>query len=231
MQHYRLFELWICSLTLMLSWQACVATLTDAQDRVAVEPARPVRARVAEGPRPAARSPRYAVELQPHVIAQWAALPRRSEVGLGLGFRASIPVLGLPPLRGLRHNLAVSFGMDWAYLGVCESRAPACRGDDFWFPVVMQWNLFLTRWWSVFPELGLAIHHAAWGVRYIDEPGPAPRAGVCGPGRAPDCWVEGRLTELTPAAWLGTRFSLSDAFSFTLRMGFPAFVAGVSLRL
>jgi hypothetical protein len=33
------------------------------------------------------------------------------------------------------------------------------------------------------------------------------------------------------ASWIGTRFSLSDTFSFTLRFGYPSLVAGISFRL
>ena len=181
--------------------------------------------------------PRYAVELEPHLLMQWSEVPFRTDVGLGVGFRASIPVLEMDLLPRIHTNFAVSFGMDWAYLGLCRGDTHGCRGNDFWFPVVMQWNVFLAPWWSVFPELGLAIHHAAWGWDYLDDPAPGPGPGP-GPGapRPRDCGPAGcrfadSHTRVAPAAWLGTRFSLSDVFSFTLRLGFPSLVAGVSFRI
>jgi hypothetical protein len=183
--------------------------------------------------------PLYTVELEPHFVMQWTDLPFRTEVGVGLGFRASIPVLDPGPIPRFNNNLAVSFGVDWAHFGACRIDESDCAGNDVWFPVVMQWNFFLTRWWSVFPEIGIAIHHASWGWRsyeVVDEPGPpAPpgrggsRPGECGPRSV--CEVADDVTEVAFASWIGTRFSLSDTFSFTLRFGYPSLVAGISFRL
>lgn len=209
-------------LACLLAWSAPAF----AEERVVS-----VRAAVRLEPSPP-REPRYAVELEPHAVMQWTDVPSRTDVGLGLGFRASIPVLDHGPIPHISNNLAVSFGMDWAYLGLCRGAYPGCRGNDFWFPVVMQWNFFLTSWWSVFPELGLAIHHAAWDYRYADEPPPPPGPRECGPRTGPGCVLYAdSVTEVAVAAWAGTRFSISDSFSFTLRLGFPSLVAGVSFRL
>jgi hypothetical protein len=161
--------------------------------------------------------PLYAVELEPHFVLQWTDRPFRTDVGVGLGFRASIPLLQRGPISTLNNNLAISFGMDWAYFGACRASEPDCDGSDFWFPVVMQWNFFLAHWWSVFPELGMAVHHATWGWR-------CDRSGR-------DCRVSDHVTEPAPAFWLGSRFSLSNTFSFVLRLGYPSLLAGVSFRI
>lgn len=209
-------------LACLLAWSAPAL----AEERVVT-----VKVGVHSAPPPHAQ-PRYNVELEPHLIMQWADVPFRTDVGLGLGFRASIPVLDQGPLPQLHNNLAVSFGFDWAYLGLCRGASSGCRGNDFWFPVVMQWNFFLMPWWSVFPEIGMAIHHASWGWRYIDEPAPPPPAPrECGPRGPRDCLYSDSVTEVAFAAWAGTRFSLSDTFSFTLRIGVPSLVAGISFRL
>ena len=173
--------------------------------------------------------PHYHVELEPHALLHWGEAPvPHSDVGPGFGLRASIPVLANGPIPTLNNNLAVSFGFDWAHFGGCRPNGYDCAANDLWFPFVMQWNFFLTQAWSVFPELGFALHHASWSWQE-PAPRPGPREAACGPG--PDCEYSESHTRLAFASWLGTRWSLSDTFSFTLRVGFPSLVAGVSFRL
>lgn len=222
----------ICSL-----W---VVSITHAQDRT--------RRVVLERPRDRVVAPRrtsiraeierpnahvhYAVELEPHLWMQWAELPFRTDLGFGVGFRASVPVLQQGPIPSINNNLAISFGADWAHFSGCRPREPGCSGDDFWFPVAVQWNFFLTRAWSVFPELGFAIHHAAWGWDVPGGPGPrGPDRGLLECGPAGFCTYADSATSLAFATWLGTRYSISDTFSFTLRLGVPSFTAGVSFRI
>jgi hypothetical protein len=187
------------------------------------------------------------VELEPHFVVQWADPPFRHGAGIGLGFRASIPIIDPGPIASLNNNLAVSFGLDWAHFGACRVDYPECYGNDFWFPVVMQWNFWLTRAWSVFPEVGIAVHHASWGYDYyyIDEPGPGPGGPPPPPGgpggpreaRLVDCGPRDYCeystgsTYISPAMWLGTRYAISDALSIVLRLGYPSLTAGVSFRL
>jgi hypothetical protein len=208
-----------------LPGRACARDGELAQNRVHTTRAAPLGR--PELRRPYAH-PRYTVELEPHLLLQWAQVPGpRSDAGFGLGFRASIPVLANGPIPKLNNNLAVSFGADWSHFGGCAPNYYDCGAQDFWFPFVMQWNFFITEAWSVFPEVGLAVHHA---VRYWEERGP--RGGeVCGPGPDPYCDYSESRTRVAFATWLGTRFSLSDMFSFTLRVGTPSLVAGVSFRL
>lgn len=171
--------------------------------------------------------PRYNVELEPHGVLQWTNVPGpRSDAGFGFGFRASIPVLSNGPIPRLNNNLAVSFGVDWAFFAGCRPNDYDCGANDLWFPFVMQWNFFITQAWSVFPEIGMAVHHATW---HWHEPGP--RGAVCGPGPDPYCDYSDSQTRVAFVTWLGTRFSLSDSFSFTLRVGVPSLIAGVSFRL
>jgi hypothetical protein len=168
----------------------------------------------------------YSVELEPHLLLQWIDTPYHSDVGPGLGFRASIPILQDGPIPSINNNLAISFGMDWAHFGGCGQGERSCGADDFWFPVVMQWNFFLTRAWSVFPEVGFAIHHAIWS--YNRGPGgnvdclPGPGGGFCE--------YSDSTTGVEFATWLGTRFAISDTFAFVLRVGVPSLSAGVSFK-
>lgn len=210
-----------------------------AEDRVVVKPAHPATpSQIRTEIRRPNDHPHYALELEPHFVVQWDHLPFRTNAGVGLGFRASIPVLDPGPIPHFNNSLAVSFGVDWAHFSACRVDEPDCGGNDFWFPVVMQWNFYLTHWWSVFPEVGFAIHHAAWGWDYyVDaDPGPpGPPSGPRGPGPICGprdfCDYTDHVTEVAFVSWLGTRFSLSDRFSFTLRAGIPSLLAGVSIRM
>jgi hypothetical protein len=174
---------------------------------------------------------RYSVELEPHLLLQWVDTPAHSDVGFGLGFRASIPVLQDGPIPTINNNLAISFGMDWAHFGGCGPDERDCGADDFWFPVVMQWNFFLTRSWSVFPEVGFAVHHAIWNHTANGPPGPN---GDCvpgpGPAPGPGCEFSDSNTGVEFATWFGTRFAISDQFAFVLRVGVPSISAGVSFK-
>lgn len=193
--------------------------------------------------------PHYGVELEPHFVLQWGDLPYRTSAGVGIGFRASIPVLDPGPIPNFNNSLAVSFGLDWAHFGSCRYDAPDCYGNDFWFPVVMQWNFYLTPWWSVFPEVGVAIHHAAWSYGYYEVVAPGPGPGGpppppgppgprgpgpdrefvdCGPGR---CDYVDHITEVAFVSWLGTRFAVADRFTITLRVGWPSLYLGASFFL
>lgn len=191
-----------------------LATPAAAQDRVVIT--KPSGANIRREIHRPYSHPIYNVELEPHFVGHWTDRPFRTDVGVGIGFRASIPIIQRGPIRTLNNNLAISFGADWSHFSVCRRDEPDCDGNDFRFPIVMQWNFFLLPWWSVFPEAGIAIHHARWGWR-------------C--DRGGDCRVSDYNTGVSPAFWLGTRFSLSDMFSFTLRMGYPSFLAGISFRI
>jgi hypothetical protein len=158
----------------------------------------------------------YRVELEGHFLVQWADTPFRTDDGVGFGFRASMPVWELGPIRDFNDHLAISFGMVWAHLGGCRPERRDCAADDFWFPVVMPWSGFLTCSRSLFPDIGLAIHRASWSW-YDGPPGP--------PGRRLDS-----DTRVAFVSWLGMRFSPSTLFSVVRRLGVPSTTAGVSLR-
>jgi hypothetical protein len=240
---------WLICVAIVLVCDGLVAASCRADDRViAVRPAHPARpARATEiraGLRRPYDHPRYGVELEPHFLVQWGDVPYRTGAGIGIGFRASIPVIDPGPLANVNNNLAVSFGVDWAHFGDCRYDSPGCYGNDFWIPVVMQWNFYLTPWWSVFPELGFAVRHASWGWRYYLDapgpgrgpggprgPGPGPDFADCGPRGVDDCRYNDSVIGVAPVSWLGTRFSVSDALSVVLRVGYPSLTAGVSMRL
>jgi hypothetical protein len=163
--------------------------------------------------------PQYAVELEPHGLIQWDVEPWNDE-GLGLGFRASIPVMQNGPVTTINNSFAVGFGLDWAYSdGNCYWRAPPVRyeGDcdthNFSFPVVAQWNFFFNQTISAFAEFGLTIIYATWDWDY--------------PTTVPGDWDEDDI-DVDPVFLIGPRFILGDKIAIPIRIGWPYLSVGVS---
>lgn len=166
--------------------------------------------------------PRYSAEVEPHLLVQWADEDPFNSAGFGLGVRATVPFLDNGPIPKINNNMGIGFGLDWAFFSEdncgLNGRVPApfndtydCSGNDIWFPVVVQWNFFLTDIISVFAEPGLAIEYETWnvetpaGVDYDDD----------------DLDVE-------PVFQLGGRFLFGETVGLTLRLGFPYVSAGAS---
>jgi len=111
--------------------------------------------------------PRYAAELEPHLVVEWNDYAPCSSDAFGPGFRAAIPFLANGPIPRLNNNMAIGFGLDWAHSGL-NNGCGAYRvngvyygnnftADVFSIPVVVQWNFFLLRKISVFGEGGLVL--------------------------------------------------------------------------
>jgi hypothetical protein len=165
--------------------------------------------------------PSYGVELEPHFLVQWADQYWGSD-GVGLGLRASIPVIDNGPVTKINNNFAIGFGLDWAHYSDCawwwggprpiNFATYDCSGNTFTFPVVAQWNFYFTPVVSAFVEGGLAIEY--WTM---DNP---PCAGC----KHSDVTVDGVFA-------VGPRFRLADSFAITLRIGWPYLSAGASFFL
>lgn len=160
------------------------------------------------------RHPRYTAELEPHLVWQWTGDERAHNDGIGMGFRASIPLLQDGPVPTINNSLAISFGIDWAHFPECYDYGD-CSEDDFWVPVVAQWNFYLTSVISIFPEFGLGFRDAI-----IDYDGPC-RGNGC----------RGSALEVHPVLWFGARFQLANAVALVLRLGTPSLQLGVSFFL
>jgi hypothetical protein len=183
--------------------------------------AAPARAQIKE---PGAH-PKYAVELEPHFLMQWTNAPWNTD-GIGVGVRASIPVIDNGPVTTINNSLAVGFGFDWAHFddncGVFYGyRGPepgySCTGNHYWFPVVAQWNFFFTPVVGAFAELGFAIQHANDQVE-------------CAPG-VTVCALSDTYTRLRPVFLVGPRFILAKSFAITVRVGIPYLTIGGSFLL
>jgi hypothetical protein len=171
--------------------------------------------------------PQYSVELEPHLVFDWAGAPGPHAEGFGAGFRASIPLFHNGPIDTINNNMAITFGFDWSRgshaCGPWRDAARQgwvedCHIDSFWFPVALQWNFFLTDIISVFGEPGLAIVHYRWN--HWER--------CWAPGH---CEANGAETRLRPVLWGGARFLVSDRIGITVRLGYPSVTAGVSFLL
>jgi hypothetical protein len=143
-------------------------------------------------------------------------------VGFGAGFRASFEIVrnGFVPL--LNDSVAIGVGTDYVHYpgsgfvspGTCTRFVNGPGGtrvctqvqqvggpsDYLYFPLVMQWNFWLTRHWSVFGEPGLAVY-----------------------------WFDNRGAGVVPVLYLGGRFRINNRIAITTRLGYPTFSAGLSI--
>ena len=160
---------------------------------------------------------RYAFEAEPHLLVGWVDPPGvASGAGIGLGFRGTVTLVNNGFVQTINNSIGLGFGVDWVHYshgnphcnadpgpaGGCYSYSDSQSVNNFWFPVVMQWNFFLSRQWSVFGEPGLAL-------RYTGYPG--------GHDLTPE-----------PQFFAGGRWHFSDQMTLTMRLGYPTFSVGLS---
>ncbi len=175
------------------------------------------------------RSPRshvhYGVELEPHLVVQWADEPFWDDTGVGVGLRASIPVIPDGPINSINNSLAVGFGLDWAHFDGCGPWNDVCDANDFWIPLVVQWNFFLTKNISLFGELGLALQYSVleWEGGIPSNCARVNGVNICNED------VDDLDVELV--LWFGARFIVADNVALTLRLGSPSLLFGVSFFL
>jgi hypothetical protein len=174
--------------------------------------------------------PSYLVELEPHLTYGPYDPPgeHRGE-GLGLGFRATIPVLQNGFISKINNSVGISFGVDWMHywgnerdIGYCSRWATGpgntriCTrvgeevgGDSTYllFPVAMQWNFWLADKFSAFGEPGLSLY---WEK-----------------GEFQDNWRMGA----TPLLQVGGRWHFLPNTTLTFRLGYPNITLGLSMLL
>jgi hypothetical protein len=78
----------------------------------------------------------YIFEAEPHAI-----VAPFDHFRPGVGFRGTIELVDNGFVKTINNTVGIGFGADWTK-------------DHFRVPVVMQWNFWLTRDWSVFGEPG-----------------------------------------------------------------------------
>ncbi len=80
--------------------------------------------------------PDYVFEAEPHAL-----IAPFDDFRPGVGFRGTIELVDNGFVSSVNNTVGIGFGADWAK-------------DHFRVPVVMQWNFWLSRNWSVFGEPG-----------------------------------------------------------------------------
>jgi hypothetical protein len=161
--------------------------------------------------------PAYSFELEPHaLLTPFEAPDFPSGDGYGLGVRGTIEIAPDGFIPKLNDSVGIGFGLDWIHYdglggrGYCRhfeytpQGVPVCvetsthSSNYLFIPVVMQWNFWLHRQWSVFGEPGLALSHGfgEFGV--------------------------------VPVFNAGGRFHFNDSVALTARLGYPSFSLGVS---
>jgi hypothetical protein len=177
--------------------------------------------------------PDYVVELEPHFVWQYGATGNFDSDGIGVGLRASIPVVKNGPVPSINNNFAVTFGLDWAHIdwdcGVSVlGYSPSCTANHFIVPIAAQWNFFFTPVVSAFAELGIGIHHYSEKVSGCNGTVQIAGIGVVG---CPYLYGSRNRTEAIPIFAVGPRFILSDIFAITIRVGYPYATLGASFLL
>ena len=174
--------------------------------------------------------PDYGVEIEPHVGVHWEQEPAWTDEGFGVGLRATIPFLDNGPISKINNNMGIGFGLDWAHFDdpcwhhffrFSDRRfGEDCSADQFWFPVVLQWNFFLTPVISVFGEPGFGIVHTRWSYDFF-----------CNNNDGPICEFDDSDTNLRFVFWGGGRFMLGDTVGAVVRIGSPSLTVGVTFLL
>jgi hypothetical protein len=91
---------------------------------------------------------------------------------------------------------------------------------EFWLPVAMQWNFYLTKVISVFGEPGFAIAHRRWSYNWY-----------CDGNTGAYCDRTYTTNDLEFIFAGGGRFMFSDKIGATVRIGFPMITAGINFLL
>jgi hypothetical protein len=164
-------------------------------------------------------------------LIQWIDEPF-GDAGIGLGFRAAIPIVDNGPIQTINNNMAIGFGFDWAHFEEdgCgfgwwwrgnrpvpgDPRNWDCSGNDFWFPVYAQWNFFFTDVISVFGEAGFALQYET-----VDfEPCPFGDGDCDDSDLDPEFIFQG-----------GGRFLFGETAGLIVRIGVPFVTVGASILM
>jgi hypothetical protein len=161
--------------------------------------------------------PSYGIELEPHLTLGWISPPGiGTGEGIGFGARGTFEIVSEGFIKGVNDSVGIGVGLDLIWYdgdgtgprGRCVQRRPGQNGgsicvevegsgdDDtayLWVPVVMQWNFWLHKRWSVFGEPGFALRYDD-----MDEFGFSPFV-----------------------LWGGGRYHISESAAVTLRAGLP----------
>jgi hypothetical protein len=165
--------------------------------------------------------PNYKFEAEPHLLLGFIDPPGPAGGnGLGLGFRGTIELIDNGFVKTINNTIGIGFGLDWLHYGHggtncvrvgrngCDLVGFDNGLDYFVLPVVMQWNFWLSRDWSVFGEPGLAFRFFTQNDQF----------GKRDDGLKVDPFV----------FYAGGRWHFTEYAALTMRVGYPTFSVGVS---
>jgi hypothetical protein len=162
--------------------------------------------------------PRYNVEAEPHLV--FGAFPAPGPAdgsGYGVGARGTLELIDNGFISKINNTVGIGVGVDWVHYdnsnlpcekaegGNCADLNPDYSLSYVYVPVVLQWNFWLSRDWSVFGEPGIDIRFMSRGED----------------GVAFDPFV----------LFVGGRYHFTERITLTLRVGYPTFSAGASFLL
>ncbi len=152
--------------------------------------------------------PRYNFEAEPHMVAM--DHPGHGGDGFGFGFRGSVVIVDNGFVNTINNSVAIGFGLDMLAFnrdhchggrnGFCHDHGPFLL-----IPVVMQWNFWLHKKWSVFgePGLGIILHDEDYNSDIDND----------------------LDLDIDPIIFFaGGRFHFNDNITLTARAGFPTSV-------
>ena len=96
------------------------------------------------------RHPDYTFEAEPHVFFGLDPPGKAVGNGWGPGFRGTFEIVDNGFVKTINNTVGIGFRVDWFAFGNDKTA--------LWVPIVMQWNFWLSRNWSVFGEPGAGIY-------------------------------------------------------------------------
>jgi hypothetical protein len=155
--------------------------------------------------------PRYSFEAEPHLLVNGRG---HGGDAIGPGFRGTVVLVDNGFISTINNSVGIGFGADFLLIGDkhCHGRDQCHRHDVIILPVVLQWNFWLHRKWSVFGEPGVAL--------------------VLNENHNNDDLDDTDL-DVDPFVFgAGGRYHFSDSTTLTMRLGFPVSLSiGVSFLL
>jgi hypothetical protein len=159
--------------------------------------------------------PNYAVEIEPHLDLNWfdnVGYGFGGDAGIGLGLRATIPIVKNGFIPSINNTVGIGFGGDLLYFG-CNFNGVGCGTWSLYFPVVLQWNFYVAQRFSVFGEPGFSLNYAFYNNNFcVGEK---------------DCVVSSAFFP-GPVFEVGGRYHINEHLALTARIGYPSVTFGVS---
>lgn len=165
--------------------------------------------------------PNYSFEAEPHLVFRDNS--HDDGTGFGPGFRGTVVIVDNGFISKINNSVGIGFGLDWLAFGDehCHGNRGNNNPDDdhcheprqIVLPLVMQWNFWLHRQWSVFGEPGLAFVYTNDAHHHWED--------------------DDDDLDIDPFVfYAGGRFHFSDTATLTMRIGFPVTLSvGVSFLL